>query len=92
MYDYTEYTRNTLVVTRNPYGFVNVNEEIPVRREKRQRALTAANKHKKTVETVKMVKTQLYQYKKEDTVQQKCINTETCNDDFKRQVVNIWPK
>jgi len=25
VYDFIEYTRNTLVVTRNPYGFVNVN-------------------------------------------------------------------
>jgi len=25
VYDYIEYTRNTLVVTRNPYGFINVN-------------------------------------------------------------------
>ena len=23
VYDYIEYTRNTLVVTRNPYGFIN---------------------------------------------------------------------
>ena len=27
VYDFIEYTRNTLVVTRNPYGFVNVNNQ-----------------------------------------------------------------
>ena len=27
VYDFIEYTRNTLVVTRNPYGFVNVNTQ-----------------------------------------------------------------
>ena len=26
-YDFVEYTRNTLTITRNPYGFVNVNED-----------------------------------------------------------------
>ena len=31
VYDFIEYTRNTLVVTRNPYGFVNVNESAPGR-------------------------------------------------------------
>lgn len=31
VYDFIEYTRNTLVVTRNPYGFVNVNESAPAR-------------------------------------------------------------
>ena len=27
VYDFIEYSRNTLVITRNPYGFVNVNEK-----------------------------------------------------------------
>jgi predicted NAD-dependent protein-ADP-ribosyltransferase YbiA (DUF1768 family) len=27
VYDFIEYTRNTLIITRNPYGFVNVNND-----------------------------------------------------------------
>ena len=91
VYDYIEYTRNTLVVTRNPYGFVNVNEDIPVRQGKTKKGPTAAvNTTRKRLKPRGDGQTQQGGYGTAGVKMHEHGNIS--NDDFKRQMVNILAK
>ena len=91
VYDYIEYTRNTLVVTRNPYGFVNVNEDVPVRRGKTKKGPTAAvNTTRKRLKPRGDGQTQQGGYGTAGVKMHEHGNIS--NDDFKRQMVNILAK
>uniref|UniRef100_A0A6C0CKH8 Helicase C-terminal domain-containing protein n=1 Tax=viral metagenome TaxID=1070528 RepID=A0A6C0CKH8_9ZZZZ len=78
VYDYIEYTRNTLIVTRNPYGFVNVNES------KSRNYSQKAHKHPnaQTRRNEKFGGYGKYGVKLDD-------NGNISNDEFKKQIIHV---
>jgi predicted NAD-dependent protein-ADP-ribosyltransferase YbiA (DUF1768 family) len=77
VYDFLEYTRNTLVITRNPYGFVNVNERAPKRQT--QRVIKAP---RKTVRKGQKGGFGSHGVKLDD-------KGNISNDEFKKQIIGI---
>lgn len=83
VYDFIEYTRNTLVVTRNPYGFVNVNGDTPKRNFSQKQ-----HKHPVTKQTRR---NELYGgYGKHGVKLDEHGNVS--NEDFKKQIIYILKK
>lgn len=82
VYDYIEYTRNTLVVTRNPYGFVNVNEELPMRNVSQKQYKPTTKQTRRNIQTGG--------YGKHGVKLDEQGNM--TNDQFKKQIINILNK
>ena len=81
-YDFVEYTRNTLTVTRNPYGFVNVNED------KKRGHHTKRAQHSHNAE--KQTRRQNGGYGEDGVTLHDTGNIS--NDDFKKQIIHILKK
>jgi predicted NAD-dependent protein-ADP-ribosyltransferase YbiA (DUF1768 family) len=88
VYDYIEYTRNALVVTRNPYGFVNVNGSTAVRGKTAKTHNASARETKRTIGNLNA----------SASIQKGGYGTNgvklhdygnISNDDFKKQIVRI---
>lgn len=81
VYDYIEYSRNTLVITRNPYGFVNVNEAPPARDSRK------ATKHFDKLTRKRMPNNQKGGYGTYGVKLDEKGNIS--NEDFKKQIIHI---